>query len=70
MMVDISFWNAEQMPVVIEGLVGYNADKVGLTGGTKYYHWVRLWKIGIELCIYRPIPQREYGASEYKRRQT
>lgn len=69
MTVDISFWNAEQMPVVIEGLFGYTTDKVVVKGGTKYYHWIRIWDIGIEVCVCKAMPQREYGASEYQRRQ-
>ncbi len=57
--VDISFWNAKKMPVVITGMLGYATDTVPVRGGTRTYHWVRIWGLGIELTIAKAGVQHE-----------
>lgn len=49
--IDVSLWNPDQMPLVLEGFIGYAADPVQIDGGTRYYHYFKLWKWGIEVAI-------------------
>lgn len=49
--IDISFWWAEEMPIVIEGRVGYTTETYPIKGGTRTYHYLRAFGIGAEIAV-------------------
>ena len=48
---DVSFWNAHHMAVVIPSWLGYDTDTVPVRGGTRTYHYIRIGSLGIEVAI-------------------
>lgn len=66
--IDVSFWRAEQMPVYIQRLIGYDTDNVTIKGGVRTYHYVRVFGWGTEVTITR-VTKREgtdnHGHSSY-----
>jgi hypothetical protein len=57
--IDISFWAADQMPVYIQDQIGYDTDTVKVSGGTRSYHWVRLFGWGVEITVARKTKRQE-----------
>jgi hypothetical protein len=67
MKLDITFWRAANMPVVIDGVFGFAADEYVAGSRIKTYRWMRLGPWGIEVFTARPAVEQTIGVSRDNR---